>query len=202
MTRRRTLQRSPSSLRRKDEMVFKRESVEVHLASKASPLLAVESLLLERGRPRLVRVLPRNPDPEPGRPTNLTFLPLPLPSGFNVETVEYKNISFTVWDVGGQDKIRPLWRHCASAFLLSTFLLFLLTCSPPPLLALPLRPPLRSFSARQTSKTPKASSSSSTRTIASVSPKLARSSNACSTRTSSATPSSSSSPTSRTCPTR
>ena len=27
-------------------------------------------------------------------------------SGFNVETVEYKNISFTVWDVGGQDKIR------------------------------------------------------------------------------------------------
>jgi ADP-ribosylation factor protein 1 len=35
-----------------------------------------------------------------------------LYQGFNVETVEYKNISFTVWDVGGQDKIRPLWRHC------------------------------------------------------------------------------------------
>lgn len=31
--------------------------------------------------------------------------------GFNVETVEYKNICFTVWDVGGQSKIRPLWRH-------------------------------------------------------------------------------------------
>ncbi|ROI15571.1 ADP-ribosylation factor 4 [Anabarilius grahami] len=31
--------------------------------------------------------------------------------GFNVETVEYKNISFTVWDVGGQDVIRRLWRH-------------------------------------------------------------------------------------------
>lgn len=56
--------------------------------------------------------------------------------GFNVETVEYRNVSFTVWDVGGQDKvyiyisfhkylplprciiilftllqIRPLWRH-------------------------------------------------------------------------------------------
>merc|ERR1712017_47803 len=31
--------------------------------------------------------------------------------GFNVETVEYKKINFTVWDVGGQDKIRPLWRH-------------------------------------------------------------------------------------------
>ena len=26
-------------------------------------------------------------------------------AGFNVETVEYKNISFTVWDVGGQDKV-------------------------------------------------------------------------------------------------
>jgi len=33
--------------------------------------------------------------------------------GFNVETVEHKQsgISFTVWDVGGKDKIRPLWRH-------------------------------------------------------------------------------------------
>ncbi|OMJ78810.1 hypothetical protein SteCoe_21293 [Stentor coeruleus] len=31
--------------------------------------------------------------------------------GFNVERVDYKNIHFTVWDVGGQDKIRPLWRY-------------------------------------------------------------------------------------------
>merc|ERR1712093_12867 len=31
--------------------------------------------------------------------------------GFNVETVQHKNIEFTVWDVGGQDKIRKLWRH-------------------------------------------------------------------------------------------
>lgn len=31
--------------------------------------------------------------------------------GFNVETVSYKNVKFNVWDVGGQDKIRPLWRH-------------------------------------------------------------------------------------------
>jgi len=31
--------------------------------------------------------------------------------GFNVENVQYKNINFTVWDIGGQDKIRPLWRH-------------------------------------------------------------------------------------------
>jgi len=31
--------------------------------------------------------------------------------GFNVETVTRKNISFSVWDVGGQDQIRGLWRH-------------------------------------------------------------------------------------------
>lgn len=31
--------------------------------------------------------------------------------GFNVETVEYRNINFTVWDLGGQNRIRPLWRH-------------------------------------------------------------------------------------------
>lgn len=31
--------------------------------------------------------------------------------GFNVETIEYRNICFTIWDVGGQKKIRTLWRH-------------------------------------------------------------------------------------------
>ena len=31
--------------------------------------------------------------------------------GFNVETLEYKGVNFTVWDVGGQDKIRILWKH-------------------------------------------------------------------------------------------
>lgn len=31
--------------------------------------------------------------------------------GFNVEQVEYKKLSMTVWDVGGQTRIRPLWRH-------------------------------------------------------------------------------------------
>ncbi|KAJ7735658.1 ADP-ribosylation factor-like protein, partial [Mycena maculata] len=30
--------------------------------------------------------------------------------GFNRETVLYKNNCITVWDVGGQEKIRPLWR--------------------------------------------------------------------------------------------
>nr|AYA81865.1 ADP-ribosylation factor 1 [Helicoverpa armigera] len=52
-----------------------------------------------------------------GKPTILYQLKLgelvtTIPTiGFNVETVEYKTISFTVWDVGGQDQIRPLWRH-------------------------------------------------------------------------------------------
>ncbi|CCW62687.1 unnamed protein product [Phytomonas sp. EM1] len=31
--------------------------------------------------------------------------------GFNVETVEYKNLKFTMWDVGGQDKLRRLWHY-------------------------------------------------------------------------------------------
>ncbi|KAL3523566.1 hypothetical protein ACH5RR_016400 [Cinchona calisaya] len=31
--------------------------------------------------------------------------------GFNVETVEHKNINFNVWDIWVQDKIRPLWRY-------------------------------------------------------------------------------------------
>jgi len=31
--------------------------------------------------------------------------------GFNVETIQYKKTEFTIWDVGGQGRIRPLWRH-------------------------------------------------------------------------------------------
>ncbi|CCH58991.1 hypothetical protein TBLA_0B01480 [Henningerozyma blattae CBS 6284] len=31
--------------------------------------------------------------------------------GFNVETVTYKNVKFNMWDVGGQERLRPLWRH-------------------------------------------------------------------------------------------
>ncbi|CAD6199648.1 unnamed protein product [Caenorhabditis auriculariae] len=30
--------------------------------------------------------------------------------GFNVEQVEYKNLKFQVWDLGGQTSIRPYWR--------------------------------------------------------------------------------------------
>ncbi|KJH41495.1 ADP-ribosylation factor family protein [Dictyocaulus viviparus] len=31
--------------------------------------------------------------------------------GFNLETVEYRNVAFTVWDVGGQQRIRALWKY-------------------------------------------------------------------------------------------
>ena len=31
--------------------------------------------------------------------------------GFNVETVTANKKTFNVWDVGGQDKLRSLWRH-------------------------------------------------------------------------------------------
>jgi len=31
--------------------------------------------------------------------------------GFNVEHIVYKKLDMTMWDVGGQDKIRRLWNH-------------------------------------------------------------------------------------------
>ena len=31
--------------------------------------------------------------------------------GFNVESIKYRNIKFNVWDIGGQDRIRKLWKH-------------------------------------------------------------------------------------------
>tara|TARA_Y100000389_G_scaffold204488_2_gene257357 strand:+ start:8049 stop:8579 length:531 start_codon:yes stop_codon:yes gene_type:complete len=31
--------------------------------------------------------------------------------GFNVENIKYKKLDLVVWDIGGQDRLRPLWRH-------------------------------------------------------------------------------------------
>jgi hypothetical protein len=28
-----------------------------------------------------------------------------------VETLEFRNVKITLWDVGGQHKLRPLWKH-------------------------------------------------------------------------------------------
>ncbi len=30
--------------------------------------------------------------------------------GFNVETVKYQNLTFQMWDLGGQSELRPYWR--------------------------------------------------------------------------------------------
>eukprot|EP01126_Amoeba_proteus_P004735 TRINITY_DN11570_c0_g1_i3.p1 TRINITY_DN11570_c0_g1~~TRINITY_DN11570_c0_g1_i3.p1 ORF type:complete len:449 (-),score=79.77 TRINITY_DN11570_c0_g1_i3:99-1445(-) len=38
----------------------------------------------------------------------VTYIPT---IGFNVETVEMNNLSLVSWDIGGPDRIRPLWRH-------------------------------------------------------------------------------------------
>lgn len=36
----------------------------------------------------------------------------PIPTiGFNVEEVTYKNLTFNVWDIGGQTQIRNMWRY-------------------------------------------------------------------------------------------
>ena len=42
--------------------------------------------------------------------------------GFNVEELEYKNIKFTVWDVGGLHKIRSLWKRLEKKYFEFTFL--------------------------------------------------------------------------------
>ncbi|XP_060714749.1 ADP-ribosylation factor 4-like [Tachysurus vachellii] len=50
-------------------------------------------------------------------------------NGFNVETVEHKNISFCVWDVGGQKAIRPLWRHHYESYPDTVGLIFVVDSS-------------------------------------------------------------------------
>ena len=77
--------------------------------------------------------------------------------GFNVETVEYKNISFTVWDVGGQEKIVgapfPHMSHPVSP-MCQKLILFFRTRS--------------DRSGATITRTPRVSFSSSTPTIATV----------------------------------
>ncbi len=31
--------------------------------------------------------------------------------GFNVESIQYKKVKMECWDIGGQDRLRPLWMH-------------------------------------------------------------------------------------------
>ncbi|XP_053115056.1 uncharacterized protein LOC128328889 [Hemicordylus capensis] len=43
----------------------------------------------------------------------LNETPMTIPTlGFNVETIQpINNVTFTMWDVGGQDRIRALWKY-------------------------------------------------------------------------------------------
>jgi ADP-ribosylation factor 1/2 len=45
-----------------------------------------------------------------------------------VETVKYKNITFTYWDVGGQQKIRRLWHHYFDG---SDAIIYVVDCNDP-----------------------------------------------------------------------
>lgn len=46
--------------------------------------------------------------------------------GYNVETIKYGKHKFTLWDIGGQTNIRPLWRRY---FLGSQAMVFVVDCS-------------------------------------------------------------------------
>ena len=45
---------------------------------------------------------------QPGIPNFDALTPTFQP---NIETIEWNDVSITIWDAGGNDKIRPLWRH-------------------------------------------------------------------------------------------
>jgi len=49
--------------------------------------------------------------------------------GFNVETITYKNIIFTIWDIGGQDKIRDIWIHYYNNTLIYSVIIFVIDSS-------------------------------------------------------------------------
>lgn len=74
------------------------------------------SFFLKFGKARDVRCLMLGLDAA-GKTTVLYKLKLnelvtTIPTiGFNVETVDYRGLKLNIWDVGGQDRIRPLWRH-------------------------------------------------------------------------------------------
>lgn len=43
--------------------------------------------------------------------TNADF-PISMPTiGFNLETIKHKTHKFDVWDIGGLEKLLPLWKH-------------------------------------------------------------------------------------------
>ena len=57
--------------------------------------------------------------------TNHTIQTIPT-IGFNVETIKYKKMHMTVWDIGGQSKLLSLWKHY---FHGADFIIFILDSS-------------------------------------------------------------------------
>lgn len=57
--------------------------------------------------------------PNTSRPTQPTV-------GFNLESLQYRNVTMIMWDVGGQEKIRALWHHY---FIKSHGLIFIVDSS-------------------------------------------------------------------------
>ena len=43
--------------------------------------------------------------------------------GFNVETIKFKGTNFTIWDVGGHEKLIPLWKHYVQNIACVVFLI-------------------------------------------------------------------------------
>jgi len=72
--------------------------------------------ILCRARQETMRILLLGLD-SAGKTTTLYALKTGKPQqtvptiGFNVETVNYANMQLNIWDVGGQDRLRPLWRQ-------------------------------------------------------------------------------------------
>ncbi|KAH3757278.1 ADP-ribosylation factor 4 [Pelomyxa schiedti] len=48
--------------------------------------------------------------------------------GFNVEVIEHTGAKLTIWDLGGQEKIRPCWREY---FMLANGVIFVVDASEP-----------------------------------------------------------------------
>ena len=77
---------------------------------------AIFSLLKKLGSAKETRILMLGLDAA-GKTTvlyqmKLNELVTTIPTiGFNVETVEYKNLKMNIWDIGGQERLRLLWRH-------------------------------------------------------------------------------------------
>ncbi len=55
----------------------------------------------------------------------LGYLTPTIPTiGFNTETVEYNDVEFNIWDIGGSGKIKSLWKHYFENTKLVVYIVF------------------------------------------------------------------------------